>query len=225
MRKRRFGGTRFRGRRQRGPETYTVVQCRQATGVWQDAPCSDPVFDAFLLMGPAPSVGFDASTAAATVGQKANVVQGIKFQVEHFIDPSTAIDGDVGGQPSFNAFILTCWEAIVVLPLLVGSKTLPAYFPDLSSNTQSADLADRVLWKRISHMPFWGFQRIPDQLQTTVRDTGAGPQVVKANARLDDKHGLFYIRNFVHDLVIGGSDGTLPVMMDGWFKIFYRTRF
>lgn len=210
-----------------GPETYTVLQCRQSVNVWIDAPCSDPVFDIFLLMGPAPSVGFDASTAAATVGQKANTVLGIKFQVEHLIDPATAIDGEIGPVPSFNAMVITCWEAICVLPLLVGSKTLPAYFPDLSANSQGADLADRVLWKRISHMPFWGLQLIPSQqLQTTVRDTGAGPQTVKARARLDDKHGLFYVRNFVHDIVTGpGADSTLPINMDGWFKIFYRTQF
>lgn len=215
----------FRRRRRAGPETYTVMSCRPSRNIWTDMPCGGALIDAIPIMLPSPSVGLDASTAAATLGQKALTVEGIKFQAEHIIDPGAAIDGDVGGQPSFNAFILTIWEALVVLPLALGTKTVPAYLPDFTSGFQSTDLADRVLWKRISHQPFWGLQLIPSvQLQTTIRDTASGPQVVKSRCRIDDRHGLFYVRNFVHDLVLGGTDGQLPVNLDAWFKVFYRVK-
>lgn len=225
----RRGFRRFRrsSRRRGGPETYTVLTCRQSSNVWLNTPCSDPLTIATAIFLPSPNVGLDASTAAATLSQKALTVQGIKFSAEHYIDPSTALDGDIGQIPSNVAFILTIWEAIIVLPLLESSKVIPQYIPRITQLFQSADLADRVLWKRITHAPFWGLNVQPGvQLQTNVRDTDHGNQVVKANCRLDDRHGLFYVRAFVHDIAgLSGADSTLPVVLDSWWKIFYRVRF
>lgn len=225
----RFRGRTFRRastRRRGGPETYTVVQCRTSRNIWTETTCQSAIVDAIPIFLPSPSVGSDATTAAAVLGQKAMSVMGIKFQSEFILDPGNALDGDTGLQPSVAAFILSVWEALVVLPLAEGTKAVPAYIPTLTAIFQTADLADRVLWKRISHHPFWGLQLIPSvQLQSTIRDTAHGPQVVKSNVRLDDRHGLFYVKEYVHDVVVGASDGVLPLVNDAWFKIFYKPRF
>lgn len=214
-------------RRRAGPETYTVMTCRQSTNVWVNSPCSDPLTIASAIMLPSPNVGLDATTAAATLGQKALTIYGIKFSAEHFIDPGAALDGEIGPLPTVAVFFITLWEALIVLPLLEASKVIPQYIPRITQLQQTADLADRVLWKRVTQMPYWGLNANAGfQLQSTVRDTDHGNQVVKANCRLDDRHGLFYVRAFVHDQAgLSGSDGQLPVVMDSWWKLFYRPRF
>lgn len=230
--KRRFGGSRgFRRMRRSGPETYTITQCRSEVNVYGEMPCGGPVIQAIPVMVPAISPGpTDPTTAPATLGEKAKTVFGVKFQSEFLSDPGAWVDGlPCDPCPGFLAFILTIREALVVLPLSVGSKTLPAYLPNLFDTSQSFDVADRVLWKRIIHMPMWGINTtsgVP-QLQTTVRDTGNGPVVVKSNVRLDDRHGLFHVRNYMHDLLLPVAAGQtkIPVQWDSWFKVFWKPRF
>lgn len=231
--RRKFGGFKGRSRiRRAGPETYTMVQCRSELNVFGDLPCTAPIIQLTPIMVPTPTAApTDPSTATATIGEKAKTVFAVKFQSEYLTDPGAWIDGlPCDPCPGFLAFILTIREAIMVLPLFPGSKLLPAYLPNLTSNEQSFDTADRVLWKRIVHMPMWGLNTtggVP-QLQTTVRDTAAGPVVVKSSARLDDRHGLFFVRNYYHDLALGiPADPTtrIPVQWDAWFKTFWKPRF
>lgn len=223
-----------KGRRRRpSPETYTVVQCRSTIDVYNSMPCGGARVDVIPLVLPAMSPGLVDTTASSVVGQKANVMRGMKFTAEHLTDPGTWLDADgcdLGDPcPSLAAFLLTIWEGIVVLPLAQGTKTVPAYIPDFTAAFQGQDLADRVLWKRVTHMPMWGLQTtsfVP-QLQTSVRDTDHGNQVVKASVRIDDRHGLFYARSFVHDLVVVGPGivNSIPVQLDFWAKIYYRSVF
>jgi len=221
-------------RRRRSPETYTVISCRQTNNMFSDRPCGGTSIDVIPLVLPFMTPGAADTTAGAVVGQKANVMRGMKFTAEHMTDPGEWIDQDgcdlFTPCPSLVAFLLTIWEAIVVLPLALGTKTVPAYLPDLTvPSFQGFDLADRVLWKRVTHMPMWGLQttNFVPQLQTTVRDSDHGNQVVKASVRIDDRHGLFYVRNFMHNLVISGSPvlNSIPIQMDFWAKIYYNTSF
>jgi len=217
----------LRRRRRPGPETWTVTVCRDETEVFQSMPCNDPLAIGQTIFTPVlPTGATDPTTAGAVAGEKAKTILGIKFQLEHSTDPGTWLDGDCGTPvPSQLAFLLTIFEALVVLPLQTGSKTLPAYLPRLNMPEQSFDVADRVLWKRVSIMPMWGLNAGVGgpQLQTTIRDTASGPQRVKARCRIDDRHGLFYCRTFVHDVVLTlNNECQIPVLLDGWFKIFYR---
>lgn len=229
FKRRSFRGTR---RRRASPETYTTIQCRNTVEVYANMPCGGARLDVFPILLPFMSPGAADTTAGAVVGQKANVLKGLRFSAEHFTDPGEWIDGDgctlATPCPSLTAFILTIWEALVVLPLALGTKTVPAYLPDFTvSAFQGADQADRVLWKRVTHMPMWGLQTtgFTPQLQTSVRDTDHGAQTVKSSVRIDDRHGLFYARGFVHDLVIAPFIGSIPVHLDFWAKTFYSTRF
>jgi len=231
MRFRRQGARRFRRRAR--PETYTLFQCRSSVDIWKvEMPCSDPLIVAQGIMIPTPATGgSDPTTAGATIGEKAKVVMGIKFQSEHLYDPSTDIDNPQCDefQPSQAVFILSIWEALVVLPLAQGSKTLPEYLPAFTGNNQSFDVADRVLWKRICHLPLWGLNTTGSisQLESTIRDTSAGPQVVKSRVRIDDRHGLFYVRNYIHDQAIPNPDSACSkkIVTDAWFKVFFRVAF
>lgn len=189
--------------------------------------------------------GLGDTTELTSGSDRFIVLDGISFQSEHFSDPGTWLGGsDVNENPSpFNlVFFLTIWEAIMILPFAQGIQA-PAYLPNLtdaSAGGQQADLADRVLWKRITLLPMWGLN-VPfgnqfPQLTATMRDTAAGPQRVKSRARLDDRHGLYYVRNFVHDIFFPSSfvrencgtvaphNGIIPVINDSWFKVFYHSR-
>jgi len=168
------------------------------------------------------------------------VVKGIKFQYEMTLDPLEVLRPQTCDPcPDFTAMIIAIWEAIVVLPCAQGSSSVPLYLPTLTSaNLQGGDLADRVLWKRISFLPFWGTNSSPGaafpQFTGTYRDEGHGPVVVKSKVRLDDRHCLFYVRNFVHNVVVGSPVidpcdtgpvlGVVPIRAHGWFKTFYGTR-
>lgn len=231
---------RFR-RRRRTSETYTTIQCFGCINVWQDTSCGFPLIDVFPLLNMSlPRSSID-TTEVTSGSDKAIVLDGIRFQAEYTHDPSESLSCPSCDPPSTSvAFNLRVWEAVVVLPLNPGSANVPAYLPTLTSSVeQSRDIADRVLWKRISIMPIWGLgvTTIP-QLETTIRDVGHGPVAVKSKVRLDDRHGLFFVRNFVHDVVTGNPNGSstcspidcdenrcsVPIQHDMWFKIFYHVR-
>lgn len=227
---------RFRRRRLR-PETYTVVQCRGCINVYQSMTCTSPLVDAFELMNMQTPRSASDTTEVSNPSDRAVVVDGIKFQLEYSEDPGE-VQSTVGADPNPLAlnFMLSVWEAIVLLPLAQGTSRVPSYLPILTStNFQAGDLADRVLWKRISMVPIFSVNLVTplQQLEHTIRDMGHGPIAVKARCRIDDRHGLFYVRNFVHDVVIAGVPdqpcdlsgvvNVIPVFTDGWFKIFYHT--
>lgn len=227
-RRRRFG---FR-RRRRGPETYTFAGCRFTHNVFVNTPCSDPSAFSFQILGPEQITGAsDPGTALALVDVKSHTLEGLKFQAEWSLNPAEIEEPtDPPPDPDINQtnFLLTIWEAVVLLPLARGSKTLPAYLPQYNKASDSFDLADRVLWKRLSFLPFWGLGQTAGfpQIECTMRDTAAGPQVVKSKCRVDDKHALFFCYNFVHNLFIadpGNPPGNIPVYLDWWSKAFYRT--
>ena len=232
--RRRFG-TR---RRRRSPETYTIVECNSCENLWVDATCTNPLIDVFELMVMQTKKNPFDTTEIVSPSDKFLVVDGIKFQYEYSHDPNQTLDcPGCDPCPSNTNFILKVWEAIMVLPLLQGSS-VPAYVPNLTNPAfQRGDTADRVLWKRITMNPIWGINGFvglgPPQLQFTVRDQGHGPVVVKSKVRLDDRHGLFYVKNYVHDVFTGVTGPQpcntagicdIPIITDGWFKIFYHSR-
>lgn len=211
------------------------MQCRNCVNVYGDMPCGGALIDAFEIMTMhTPRNAISDATEVTAGSDRFVTVAGIKFQAEHLHDPAESL-----GFPSCDpsplqlAFLLTIWEAIVVLPFAQGTQ-IPAYLPDFTSAiNQTGDIADRVLWKRLTQMPIWGLNvtTIP-QLEATIRDVGHGPVAVKSKVRLDEKHGLYYVRNFVHDLAVGTqpipscsanpttNPCTVPIQMDAWFKTY-----
>jgi len=206
-------------RRRRRWETLTILSCRQSVIVPAPSTCTNSLSIATALLSH--TIPFSAAPERyLTDGLTRNVIfGGAKFQAEHIFDPALAGE-NMGGL----AFMLTIWEALMILPLAQGaSMAVPLYVPNLGSPVeQGNDFADRVLWKRISMMPLWGTVIQPGvQLMNTMRDTSSGPQVVKARAKLDERHGLFYVRSFVHDIV--GPDAVLlNIQLDMWWKLFVR---
>lgn len=231
--RRRRRPTRRRGRKN---ETYTLVECMDCTNVYGDMRCGGAHVDVIELMTMHTPRNVLVDATEVTAGSDRFVtVAGIRFQAEHSFDPAESIEELSCDPPASQlAFLLRIWEAIVVLPLVQGSF-IPIYLPDFTQPlTQSGDLADRVLWKRISVLPMWGINTtgaIP-QLESTIRDEGHGPVTVKAKVRLDDRHGLFYVRNFVHDIFglppVNASctadpvtnPCVIPVKSDLWFKTY-----
>jgi len=238
FRSRKFSRRMGRRRRLR-PETYTLVECDGCHNVWQDATCTGPKVDVFELMTMRTPRSTTDTTEVSNPSDKFIVVDGIKFQQEYWNDPNETLDAPGADPPPTTvSFVLTIWEAIMVLPFAQGSL-VPAYVPLLTNPVfQGGDSADRVLWKRITHNPIWatpvfGGVNLP-QLQFTDRDTAHGPQVVKARVRLDDRHGLYMVRNFTHNVVtqVNGESpacffpgaSTVAIHDNSWWKIFYHTR-
>jgi len=228
-------------RRRRMPETYTLVQCVDCQNVYQDLPCSTPLVQAVeLLTMRTPRNPLTDTAELSTGSDKFIVFDGCKFQSEFSHDPGETLSFPACDPPATNlVFNLRIWEAIVILPFAQGTQ-IPDYLPLFTNMlNQGGDLADRVLWKRISILPIFGFfgaQSIP-QLETTIRDVGHGPVVVKSKAKLDDRHGLYWIRSYTHDVAGLGNPGTndctanvvtnpcvIPIQTDAWFKIFFHTR-
>jgi len=232
-------------RRRRHWETFTLLQCRTCVNVFADATCSSPIEDDFTLMSMATQRSLFDATEVSNLADRFVTIAGIKFESIYHHDPNETIGG-TNPEPGSNAFDLafnlTIYEAIVVVPVAQGTTNVPAYTPVLTSaNFQAGDLADRVLWKRISFLPIWGINinggifPFP-QLTATIRDTNAGPQVVKARVKLDDRHMLLYCRNYVHNIFVNCLPrvpcdttppvfcGIIPVRNDAWFKIFYTTK-
>jgi len=246
-------------RRRRGPETYTVRQCRTCINVYGRSPCNEAVTDATLLLSMStPRNPVSDPTELTTPANKAITLKGMKFQSLHHHDPQET--QDCFNPPPINnpgstqmAFILTIWEAIMLLPLVQGSTSVPAYLPNLTGGSlQLGDLADRVLWKRLSHLYVQGTRSLasfgvafvlnPD---STARYNTENPVVVKTKCRIDDRHALFFVRSFVHDVFLDftpdnsplpcpaidcdacGSNndspscGNIPILQDLWAKLFY----
>jgi len=229
------------GRRRRGSrwETRTVIQCRTTKEIYSDdLTCTaNQSQEAILLIAPNmldspvnPFPLISPSGRGVTVG-------GIKFQADHFFDPA-AVQGNPSScdpSPLDTAFILSIWEAIVYLPLTEGfgqggAAPIPAYLPNLVSPTfQGNDDADRVLWKRLTHIPWWGLNVGNGVFPQLVSTQSARPEgtivAVRSRAWLDDKHGLYYVRQFVHDLSLApGPNCNIPLFLDAWFKVFYKAR-
>lgn len=236
--RRRF--RKFGRRRRPRPETFTIVQCHNCKNVYGDSPCSSPLTDVMEIMTMRTRRDPADTTEISNPSDRFVVVDGIKFQSEHSHDPSeTQGFGVCDPQAQNLAFLLTIWEAIVVLPFAQGSA-VPAYLPNFTNaNFQTGDTADRVLWKRISQIPIWGTALSAGfpQISGTLRDIGHGPVAVKAKVRLDDRHGLYYVRNFTHNVFgLGTMDFNsctadlqtnpcvVPVVNDAWWKVFYHTR-
>lgn len=220
-----------------------MLECRHCDNVWRDSTCNSPFVDSFTLMSMATQRSLVDVTEISNPTDRFVEIAGIKFESIYHHDPNETLGGtQADPQPFDVAFNLSIYEAIVVVPVAQGTTNVPNYVPILSSaNFQSGDIADRVLWKRISFLPIWGINinggifPFP-QLTATIRDTNAGPQVVKSRVRLDDRHMLLYVKNYVHNVVTGanpqnsGCDqsptafGSIPVRHDAWFKIFYTTK-
>lgn len=245
-------------RRRKGPETYTVRNCRSCINVYGRSPCNESLTDAFLLLSmSSPRNPVSDPTELTVPANKAITLKGMKFQSLHHHDPQET--QDCFAQPPVDfpgssqlAFILTIWEAVMVLPFVQGSTTTPAYLPNLTGGSlQLGDLADRLLWKRLSHLYVQGTQSLasfgvgfvlnPD---STARYNTENPVAVKAKCRLDDRHGLFFVRSFVHDIFLPFTPknfpspcpsidcdtcddnnnpecGTIPILHDFWAKLFY----
>jgi len=248
----------FRRRRRRLPETYTFRQCRPCYNVFGATTCTTPMTDMILLLSMStqrnPTL---ADTTELTSGaDKFIVFDGMKFQDEWHYDNSLDRTCFCPNPtfPNANAVqtTLSIWEALMVLPFVQGSNTVPAYLVNLTSGSlQQGDVADRVLWKRISQLKIFGQSSLPGttiawQDNTTDRQ-GHGPVAVKSRVKLDDRHGLFLVRNFVHDVFwpfsatpdCSGLDcdacdppcnntvrdcGVIPIFNDFWAKMFYHTR-
>jgi len=179
-------------------------------------------------------------TELSSGSDKFIVFDGAKFQSEFSHDPAETL-GFTTCDPSPTAltFNLRIWEAIVLLPFAQGTQ-IPDYLPIFTTQlNQGGDLADRVLWKRISILPIFGIGAgggLP-QLETTIRDMGHGPVVVKTRCRVDDRHGLYWVRSYTHDVFGLGNPGAnlctpdpvtnpcvIPIQTDAWFKVFFHTR-
>lgn len=246
----------FRRRRRRLPETYTLRACRQCFNVFGSTTCTNPLTDATLILSMAtqrnPTL---VDTTELTSGSdKFIVFDGMKFQDDWLFDNSLVADCNLPNPTNPNASsvqtILTIWEALLVLPFVQGSNTVPAYLPNLlTGSLQQGDVADRVLWKRMTNLRLFGRNALPGTQiawmdESTDRE-GHGPVVVKSRARLDDRHGLYLVRNFVHDVFwpfsangdcVGVPDcdncdnnevrecGIIPVFNNFYAKIFYHAR-
>ena len=248
---------RFHRRRRRLPETYTHRSCRTCFDLFGASPCTNALTDMTLLLSMAtqrnPTL---VDTTELTSGSdKFIVFDGMKFQDDWRFDNSLVRDCFCPNPNFPNASsvqtTLSIWEALVIVPFVQGSNTVPAYLPNLlSGSLQQGDVADRVLWKRITKLRIFGVNALPGtsiawQDESTDR-MGHGPVVVKSRARLDDRHGLYLVRNFVHDVFwpfsangdcttfdcdnCNGCEnedracGVLPVFNDFWAKLFYHAR-
>jgi len=230
----------FRRRRASRSETYTILSCQHCTNVYGDMTCVNPLIDSFPLMSMATQASATDTTHVSNPSDRFVVVKGIKFQSEYTHDPA-----ETQGFPACDpnplqlVFHLTIWEAIVVVPCAEGANNIPAYVPNLTGGiNQQGDMADRVLWKRITQLPIFGLSAtasIP-QLTATERNTAAGPVVVKSRVRLDDRHMLLFVRNYTHNIATGLAGNfdcvaevnqnpcVIPVRDLSWFKVFYQTR-
>lgn len=199
------------------------------------------------------------TTELTSGANKFITLDGMKFQSDWRYDNSLVLDCNCP-TPNFASAshwqtTLSIWEAIMVLPFVQGSNTVPAYLATLTGGAlQQGDLADRVLWKRITTLRIYGQNALPGTSIAWIDESsdrqGHGPVVVKTKARLDDRHGLFMVRNFVHDIFypfsprgIGGCGlidcdactagaclnqlptcGSVPIFNDFWAKLFYHAR-
>jgi len=220
--------------------------------------CTNPLIDIFevLSMRTPRQPGGD-TTELSTPADKAIVFDGMKFESSYTHDPAETIDCSCPNPANPSAskliFNLTIHEALMLLPVGQGSTIAPAYLPNIVQGIfQSGDTADRMLWKRNTHMRIFGLNGSPCSacpfLEITDIMTNAGPVAVKSRCRIDDRHALYFVRNFVHDIFLpfpaaqpcgfidcdqcngAGCDNTLalcgdiPILHDFTARIFYHTR-
>lgn len=236
--KRRARGFRRSFRRRRRWEQDRIIQCRTHFDLALNSICCRQT-----LVPPQETVNIDAFplltmtipfTAAperypSTLATRKMIEGGFKFESHWLFNPDDIVQGELCTVALNNLrFFLTIWEAIVILPLAEGSTFAPAYLPVLAcASQQGLDLADRVLWKRMTVLPCWGLTATGGftQLQANIRDTNGGPQVVKVRAAVDDRHGIFMVRQFVHDVFFGDQpigECFMDVANDLWMTMFYR---
>lgn len=213
---------RRRFRRRASWETLTVLTCRSPINLLGGNPCNDPTSVATILLSH--STPFSAAPERyLTDGLTKNIILGgTKFASEHHLI-NTITFGDPG--PENTATAVTIWEALVVLPLAQGAGIFaPLYVPNLATPVeQGFDYADRLLWKRVSYLNFIGLNLTGGGVvfSNTVQSNDHGNQVVKSRLRLDERHGLFYVRTFVHDLVLDPEVG-FRIDWDFWAKLYVR---
>lgn len=249
-----------RRRRRRLPETYTHRACNLCFDMFGATTCTNPVTDMILLLSMATvkNPPLADSTELTSGSDKFIVFDGMKFQDDWRFDNSLVRDCFCPNPAFPNASsvqtTLSIWEALMIVPFVQGSSSVPAYLPNLlSGSLQVGDVADRVLWKRVTKLRLFGRNALPGTqiswMDESTDRMGHGPVVVKSRARLDDRHGLYLVRNFVHDTfwpfsaigAVGGCQsfdcddcvpcdnstkncGVLPVFNDLWAKLFYHTR-
>jgi len=229
----------FRRRMRRRWEQDRIVLCDNRLPMEKTSPCCKQVFgtecptnvDAIPLLTMTIPFSVAPERYPSTMATRKMIFGGMKFESHWWVNPQ---DWTGDGCPSFANFnfVVKIWEAIVILPLQQGSTFAPAYLPDLACAVdQASDLADRVLWKRVSMLPVWGFDivQILPQLETSKRDQDGGQQLVKVRAAVDDRHGIFLVRQIVHDLVLtsaqdpcGLFDCSMPLHNEFWGSLFYR---
>lgn len=213
---RRSFSRRFRSRRRVSPyDLQTQVSPRTALSLLNVSTTLNPTIYATMIAGP---YGAGASSNLASVdmkGAKAWTFGGCHFQSEYAFNPSAGFGATWIGATDIFEF----YEAIMVLPLLQGSINAPAYLPALTNalgGFQTGDEGDRVLWKRINQLPYWGAAIIgSSQLEATMRDVGHGPQQVKAKARLDERHAVFHVVNMVHGVA---AESNATIVWDFWSR-------
>lgn len=230
-------------------ETDRIIQCSTAYNVAKNATCSNTcvspatpgvtsqLLDVIPLL--TMTIPFQAVPVRlpSTMATRFMRFGGMKFQSSWWTDPGEWFDSENCGVPiSALMFVLSIWEALVILPLAQRSNQAPAYLPALAdASDQSADLGDRLLWKRVLHLPMWGFTPATQaltQLEHTGRESADVPQVVKVRTRVDDKHGIFLCRQFVHNIVFGGNapcndpgdlgSCNIPVHNNFWGTMYFR---
>jgi len=173
--------------------------------------CAEPLAfaDPVLLMRA--GAGLDQAPGL----QRAVMFGGLHGQLEYTMQ---LVPGD-DELPCFDVY--TVHTALMVLPLTEGSEVVPAYIPNIAESrsqlsvivgTQS-DSDDRYLYYRMDN--FWWTNTEPDAcgntdaaqtldisiLQNTLmansfRQSNTMFQV-KSRARIDERHGLFLVRNVV----------------------------
>jgi len=228
-------------RRRRRWEQDRIIGCQTPYNMARASPCCttggpivcQPFIDAFPLL--TMTLPFTAAPERypSTLATRRMIAGGFKFQSDWWINPQEwsgdGCPGTFGGMANVN-WVQKIWEAIVVLPLAEGSTFAPAYLPNLAcAAQQGVDLADRVLWKRVTMLPCWGFDvaQVLPQLEFNQRNSEAGPIVVKVRAAVDDRHGIFMVRQFINDIVwdpadCSNTDCTVLLHNELWMTMFYR---
>lgn len=219
-RMRSFRRRRFRSSQTKW-ETSRIVKCGEQLLLPGNATCSNAFTDMFAIL----SMEFPFSSVPemypATLGAKRLLFGGLKFDATYTIDPTDLVGGDPNQFPLVTGFI-HLWEAIVLVPTAPGTHFAPAYVPIITNAaSQGGDVADRVLWKRLSTIPYWGTTIQPGvQLTAPVRDTNYHEVAVKTKCIVDDRHALYYVRSFVHPWA--ALSGAQRVYFNMYGNLFYR---
>lgn len=200
-----------RRRFRRSPyDLQTAIQCRRAISIPPNSTCLSPFIDAFQL------VGTTVPQSALPQLTKGVVFGGAHFQLEYALNNATNFTISAASTG------IEIFEAVVVLPYAQGAPGVPAYLPALTAVAlQGADLADRVLWKRISFLNMISLDSVGVQIDRTEEAQGHGPVVIRSKCSLDERHGIFYVANFTN----GFTDGpNVIVEQHGYWKLAVKER-